>query len=122
MRRFGSWLAILAITLQAAWPLLANAKPRSVTLVPLCTVDGVTHYLELPASETPLEKSSRTHHEHCSFCFLGHLTAVACEPPPSLACEARVERPSAAETPVLGQPYTLSQEARAPPSPPVPRV
>ena len=53
VRRLGTWLAILAITLQAAWPVLANAKPSGVTLVPLCTVDGVTHYLEVPTGKAP---------------------------------------------------------------------
>jgi|SRR6476661_1267817 len=70
-RRLGTWLAILAITLQALWPLLANAKPRGVTLVPLCTVDGVTHYLEVPTGKAPLDDSASAHHEHCSFCSLG---------------------------------------------------
>ena len=28
MRRLGTWLAIVAIALQALWPLLAQAKPR----------------------------------------------------------------------------------------------
>src|SRR3989454_11978960 len=60
----------LAIALQAAWPLLAAAKPRAVALVPVCTVDGVTHYLEVPTGKTPLDDSA-THHDHCSFCTLG---------------------------------------------------
>src|SRR2546421_8419179 len=64
VRRLGNWLAILAIALNAAWPLIASAKPKSVHLVPLCTVEGVTHYLEVPGGTTP-------HHDHCSFCFLG---------------------------------------------------
>src|SRR3954463_4298622 len=71
VRRLGTWLATLAIALHAAWPLIANAKPKSVHLVPLCTVEGVTHYLEVPGGTTPLDKSADAHHEHCSFCFLG---------------------------------------------------
>ena len=71
MRRFGRWLAILAITLNAAWPLLANARPKSVHLVPLCTVEGITHYVEVPGGSTPLDDSANAHHDHCSFCFLG---------------------------------------------------
>lgn len=50
MRRLGTWLGIVALALQLAWPLFVSAKPRSVTLVPLCTVDGVTHYVEVPFS------------------------------------------------------------------------
>ena len=71
VRRLGTWLATLAIALHAAWPLLANAKPKSVHLVPLCTVEGITHYVEVPGGTTPLDDSANAHHEHCSFCFLG---------------------------------------------------
>lgn len=38
--RIASWLAALAMALNALWPLIAQAKPRSVTLVPVCTVQG----------------------------------------------------------------------------------
>ena len=71
VRRLGNWLAILAITLNAAWPLIASAKPKSVHLVPLCTVEGVTHYIEVPGGTTPLDQSANAHHDHCAFCSLG---------------------------------------------------
>ena len=71
VRRIGTWLATLAIALHAAWPLIANAKPKSAHLVPLCTVEGVTHYIEVPGGTTPLDESANAHHDHCSFCFLG---------------------------------------------------
>jgi Protein of unknown function (DUF2946) len=116
VRKLGTWLALLAIALQALWPLVANAKPRAVTLVPLCTVDGVTHYLELPASETPLEKSSKAHHEHCSFCFLGQLSAAPSAPPPGLCGAACAEKAHAADTPRVVERVFISQDARAPPS------
>ena len=60
-----AWLAILAMALQALWPLIAQARP--VTLVPVCTVAGVTHYIELPDGKGP----SDVHHKHCSFCVSG---------------------------------------------------
>jgi hypothetical protein len=69
--RIAAWVAILAIALNALWPLIAQAKPRSVTLVPVCTVQGVTHYLELPAGNSPLEQKSSAQHEHCSYCSFG---------------------------------------------------
>jgi hypothetical protein len=71
VRRLAHWLAFLAIALHAAWPLIANAKPKSAHLVPLCTVEGVTHYIEVPGGSTPLDDSANSHHDHCSFCFLG---------------------------------------------------
>jgi DUF2946 family protein len=114
-RRLGTWLAILAITLQAAWPLLVNAKPRAITLVPLCTVDGVTHYLEVPTGDSPLEKSSKAHHEHCGFCFLGQLSAVPSQQPAKLAADARAEHVAPAGAPGVAKLIFVPQAARAPP-------
>jgi len=116
VRRLGTWLAIVAIALQAAWPLLAAAKPRSVALVPLCTVDGVTHYLEVPTGKTPLDS---VHHEHCAFCFLGQLSAASSKRPIGLCCDACTERAPAADSPSLAQPSLITQDARAPPLLPV---
>ena len=65
MRRLASWLAIAAMSLNALWPLIAQAKPP--LLVPVCTVGGDTHYVELPGSGTPVDSQ----HEHCTFCFAG---------------------------------------------------
>ncbi len=70
--RLAAFTAILAIALQALWPLVAQAKPRIPgELVPICTVAGVTHYLELPAGKFPLDERSSTHHEHCTLCVFG---------------------------------------------------
>jgi len=76
-RSFAAWAALLAIALQALWPLLAQAKPDSVTLVPVCTVGGVTHYFELKGGDTPLEKRSASQHEHCAFCCFHDARAAA---------------------------------------------
>ena len=65
MRKTASWLAILAMALNALWPLIAQAKPS--LLVPVCTVAGVTHYIEIPGGTTPVDSQ----HEHCTFCFAG---------------------------------------------------
>jgi hypothetical protein len=76
MRRFRtpvSWFAALAILLQALWPLLAHARPAETPiLVPLCTIDNVTHYLELKTGkQSPLEQRSASHGDHCKLCVLG---------------------------------------------------
>jgi len=71
MRRLGHLLAGLAMALHAFWPLIAQAKPKSVELVPVCTVAGVTHYAEIPLGSSPLEQKSATHHDHCAFCTFG---------------------------------------------------
>jgi hypothetical protein len=73
--RIASWLAIFAMALNALWPLLAQARPRSVALVPLCTVGGETHYVEVPLGKTPLEQKSSAQGEHCSYCTLSALPA-----------------------------------------------
>lgn len=65
MRKLTSWLAILAMALNALWPLIAQAKPP--LLVPVCTVGGTTHYVEIPGGTTPVDSQ----HEHCTFCFAG---------------------------------------------------
>jgi hypothetical protein len=65
------WLAIFAIALQALWPLLAQAKPRSITLVPICTVGGETHYVELETG------GPAPHEEHCKACPVGAAVLAA---------------------------------------------
>jgi len=119
VRRLGHWLAIVAIALHAAWPLLANARPKSVHLVPLCTVDGVTHYTELPGGKSPLDESANTHREHCSFCFLGtvgvlpaHVAAPVAASPASEQVARGVEHSHASAVLIV-------HGARAPPSSPV---
>jgi NAD(P)-dependent dehydrogenase (short-subunit alcohol dehydrogenase family) len=41
-----NWLAILAMALNALWPLIAQARPT--TRVPVCAVGEVTHFIEVP--------------------------------------------------------------------------
>jgi len=70
--RTAALLAIFAVALQALWPLLAQAKPTVPgERVPVCTIEGITHYVELPAADTPVEKRSAAHHEHCKMCVFG---------------------------------------------------
>jgi DUF2946 family protein len=70
--RFAALLAILAVALQALWPLVAQAKPVVPgERVPVCTIEGITHYIELPAPDSAVEKSSAAHHEHCKMCVFG---------------------------------------------------
>jgi len=115
MKRLGTWLAILAIALQAAWPLIAAAKPASVALVPLCTVDGVTHYLEVPTGKSPAE-GSPAHAGHCAYCFFGERLSLPAGLPcfvlPAVAAPAFVEAAAATVAKASPQPYG----ARAPPA------
>jgi len=79
-RRLGLFFACAAIALHALWPLIAQAKPHSVALVPLCTVGGETHYAEVPLGRTPAEEQSSSHFEHCSLCTLGGERAIVQSP------------------------------------------
>jgi hypothetical protein len=71
-RPVAAWLAIVALALHALWPLIAQAKPRSVTLVPICTVAGETHYLQLETG-----KGDPPHEEHCQLCPMGSVALHA---------------------------------------------
>jgi hypothetical protein len=76
--RIAALLAVLAIALQVFWPLLAQARPRVAgVLVPVCTLDGTTHYLELPPGKSPLDERSASHGEHCKLCVFGDAKSVA---------------------------------------------
>ena len=67
-----AWIAAFAVLLQALWPLLSHARPNGpALLVPVCTVDGITHYLDLKSGKTPLENRSATYGEHCKLCVFG---------------------------------------------------
>jgi hypothetical protein len=115
--RFVSWIAVLAMALNALWPLIAQAKPRSVTLVPVCTVQGVTHYIELPGGKSPLEQKSSAQHEHCSFCAFGGERAAL---PPLLQFFAVVDvqeaRPANVEDRCSKSEQTSFARPRAPPA------
>jgi hypothetical protein len=114
VQRIGTWLAVLAIALQAAWPLLVNAKPRAVALVPLCSVDGVTHYLELPTGKTPLEESV-AHGDHCPLCFFGDRVGLPADLPVIIAAGGPPERLSETEQSLAPKSIFNLQGARAPP-------
>ena len=84
VRTLGAWLAIFAIALQAALPLIASAQSPSMTLVPLCTVDGVTHYVEVPLGKSPAGQPA--HGDHCAFCLIGDKVGLPTQPEfPALA-------------------------------------
>ncbi len=70
--RLPALIAIAAIVLQSLWPLIAQAKPRTAaTLVPVCTVDGITHYIELRTERAPGDERTASHADHCGLCVMG---------------------------------------------------
>jgi len=119
LRKSAAIAAMLALVLQALWPLVSQAAPRERSeLVPLCTVDGVTHFLELKLGKSPLEKRTAHHGDHCKLCVFGADRLVAL--PPSSAAALVVEQPEsrpwmASTTPV---PESFSHPPAQPRAPP----
>jgi DUF2946 family protein len=116
--RAAALLAVLAITLQALWPLVAQARPVGPGIpVPVCTINGITHYLEIPAPKSPLEESSSAHREHCQLCLFGAERAALS------ANGARADfsgigadrRVASAALPQSQHPLRLPAQPRAPP-------
>lgn len=110
--------ALFAIALQAFWPLLALAKPaRPAILVPVCTLGGVAHYVELPAGDSPLERRSSTHHEHCQFCVSERAAIPKLAALPGILAAAPSERVSIpAPAPVRESLCPTPAQPRAPPA------
>lgn len=119
-RNSATWLAILAIALQALWPLIAQAKPAaSSVLLPVCSVDGVTHYIELAPSDPPLDQNSAVHREHCQLCVFGgdRVAALPAASIPVLVVETAFE--GAPLRSIVASPETpsyLPAQPRAPPA------
>ncbi|HLX81808.1 MAG TPA: DUF2946 family protein [Burkholderiales bacterium] len=117
--RLAAFLAVLALALQAFWPLLAQARPRIAgILVPVCTVEGTTHYLELPAGKSPLDERSASHGEHCKLCVFGGgklVSAASFDVSAFLAGNAD-QGIAFRRTPLREFPLLLSAHPRAPPA------
>ena len=112
VKRLAHWLAILAIALQAVWPLIAAAKPRSVELVPVCTVDGITHYLEVPTGKSPIDG---VHGQHCVFCTLGVGAMLPSHPDVFFSSDVATDRIFSSVERSHSRPALLVHGARAPP-------
>jgi hypothetical protein len=121
IRRLGAWLGIAAIALQIAWPLLATAKPKAVTLVPLCTVDGVTHYLEVPTGKDSSDGSA-AHGDHCPLCFVGERAALSANFVAPILVEASPDDPVGRPQPLVSTSVRHGPGARAPPHSPLSAV
>ena len=119
-RSLPAWLAIFALSLQALWPLLAHAKPAQAPhLVPLCTVDGTTHFVEIPGGKSPAEQRSASFHEHCKLCVFGadRVAALPCAQVPVLRVDAVPASVAAPAAPVFAP--LLSAPPAPPRAPPV---
>jgi DUF2946 family protein len=117
--RVAALLAMIAMALSALWPLISQAKPRVPgAQVPVCTIEGITHYVELPATDTPVEQRSAAHHEHCTMCVFGAerlaaLPVVASPVEPGTGREAVQPSFQAAKSPSS---FHSPTQPRAPPT------
>jgi hypothetical protein len=112
-----AWIAILAMTLNALWPLLAQAKPAPESnLHELCTAAGIQIVAvggELPAHQPNLSP-------HCAFCSLG-TDRVAIAPMAQIGvvhgCGVRDAFPVFVSAPFPESHSHTSAQPRAPPFP-----
>ena len=69
--RVASWIAILAMALNALWPLLANARPAGVApLTEICTAQGMKSAAGDPAA-LPDDTAAKHLQAHCALCSFG---------------------------------------------------
>lgn len=120
LRKSAAVAAMLALVLQAWWPLVSQAAQRERSeRVALCTVQDGTQFLEIRLGQTPLEKRTALHGEHCKLCVSGADRLVAL-PPSSVAAPLVVQagsRPSALSTaPRSGFLSHPPAQPRAPPA------
>jgi hypothetical protein len=67
--RFASVLAMLAMALQAFWPLLAQAQRKDPTLyAPVCSVQGDGTMVDLSGGKLPADDGAGKHQKHCKLC------------------------------------------------------
>ena len=117
--RHVAWIAACAVLLQALWPLLSHARPKDPSLlVPICTIDGVTHFLEIKTGKTPLEERSSSHGEHCKLCVFGGDKVAAIVAPDSIVLLSGIFQtvPGELFDPGLPSIYRSPAHPRAPPA------
>ena len=86
--RYSTWIAILAMTLNALWPMLAQAKPGPApTLHEVCTASGMQS-VAVPGDVPADQQSSAKASPHCAFCSLD--TDLLAIPPADQSCIARI--------------------------------
>jgi hypothetical protein len=118
-KRFGTVFAMLAMAMQVLLPVVAQARPGIAgELVPVCSFQGTTHYIELPAENSGPGERSRTQAEHCKLCVFGTDRNVAVQParmPLLFACAAVAYIAWPPESASPQSPLHALAQSRAPP-------
>jgi len=117
--RFVAWIAAFAVVLQAMWPLLSHAQPKdSSLLVPICSVNGISHYIDLKTGKAPADQRGALFGEHCKLCAFNsdRATALPAGPVvPFAALDIAVEQSSYLPVPL---PEPLNHPPAQPRAPP----
>ena len=118
-RKVAGWLAILSVSLNSLWPLLASANPdiHDPTGSQVCTTHGV---VAVSDSDRQLPNSGDASHRltpHCAFCALGGAhTALLSVGLPALETErAEQEIPATRRFALLPWFLSASLRSRSPP-------
>ena len=112
-RRAAALAAAFGIALQALWPLATQARPRDAISVPVCSVDGTSHSIEL----VPGKGQSGKTYEHCKLCLLGDGQAVLdLGVPAVLFPREEKDQVTRAACPFAQQSRHLAAPPRAPPA------
>jgi hypothetical protein len=73
-RRATSWIALASMVLNAAWPLLASAKPAApASPSEICSASGLSH----AAGGAPDAPDKGIHTSHCALCPFSSQCAAA---------------------------------------------
>ena len=115
---FAAWLALLAVALQALWPLLAQAQPKVVLAESICSTNGADHGLEIPG---PFDGHGPANHiKHCPLCNpAGDRAAQAVDAPALSAffiASVVFEAPAAPPATPYCSPVVSPARPRAPPA------
>ena len=114
--RFTVWLAILAMALNALWPLIANARPAGVeSLFEVCTTQG----LKAVAGDASSQGDEGAKHlqPHCPLCSLGSDKVSA---PPSSPFQIEPASASGCAPGFVSGPEPVSSHFRTPAHPRAP--
>jgi hypothetical protein len=110
-RRLSAWLALFAMSLQAMWPLAAQAAPAQS--VQVCTAGGATYEVPLPGAP-----DSQPRHQHCALCLLGGERPMAAPASPAVlsAAPAAAEAAQSSASAFVASDRIPAARPRAPPS------
>jgi hypothetical protein len=117
--RFASMLAILAMALQAFWPLLAHAQANNPTLyAPICSVQGDGTMVDLSGGKIPADDGAGKHQKHCKHCVGGNdrVQVLVSAPADAFRTPAFVaEKPAAIPAAAVLSSSATPAQPRAPP-------